>query len=115
MRCPAGVLLTNKEELVRDVTVRGEKVECRILREGNKAKNRTSEEKAWACLATCLEEEFFRIQPGREEGCRVMFGGQGSPLQAPKSPAPHAEGQEKVVGGRHGTPWQRRNSFERDC
>ena len=40
------IILRNKEELVRVVTVRGEKVMSRLLREGNKAKIRTSGEQA---------------------------------------------------------------------
>ena len=38
------IKLRNKEELVGVVTVRGGKVELRLLREGNKAKSRTSGE-----------------------------------------------------------------------
>ena len=43
------IILRNKEELVRDVTVRCEKVELRLLREGKKTKSRTSGEQALAC------------------------------------------------------------------
>ena len=43
------IILRNKEELVRDVTIRGEKVESRLPRERNKAKSGTSGEQALAC------------------------------------------------------------------
>ena len=43
------MILRKKEELVRDVTVKGEKVELILLREGFKAKNKTSGEQALAC------------------------------------------------------------------
>ena len=36
------IILRNKEELVRDVIFRGEKVELRLLRERKKAKSRTT-------------------------------------------------------------------------
>lgn len=48
MKCPVG-LHTYEQELVRDVTVRVDKVELRLLKEGNKTKSRISGEQAMAC------------------------------------------------------------------
>jgi len=74
VRCSAGLHTTTKEELLRGVMVGNEKVVCRILREGTKAKNRTSRDEALACWVTCLEES-HGIQSCKGETCRVLMDG----------------------------------------
>ena len=75
------IILRNKEELVRDVTFRGEKVELRLLREQKKAKSRTSVSRLWPA-----EEPAWQNPTGydTEEKRREVFDGQGSPLQTPE-------------------------------
>ena len=48
-----------------------------------------------ACWEPCLEES-HEVWSGRGEGCRELFDGQGSPLQAPEWSTPTCRESSKV-------------------